>query len=286
MNNILEAPTSKGSFIWNSIMKARQELCSGFRFKVGRGDANFWYSNWLGTGPISFVVPYVDIHDAEVSIKDLRQNGVWQLDRLWTQIPEEVLSSILSQDITFMTVWKILSSGLAQWMAYIQLVEDWILDGEKKNGILFLAILWEVWLSRNATVFSQQNTPIWEVVARVHSLVNVVNRTYGTSVSNRQPRWVRWVPPILNQIALNTDGSFYGAIGEGDILGAELVAILQGLKLCWELQYKDVKCMTDSQLALSLILGDVSKFHMHAGIVKEIRKLISREWNVTKVHTA
>ncbi|KAJ1409532.1 Ribonuclease H domain [Sesbania bispinosa] len=114
-------------------------------------------------------------------------------------------------------------------------------------------------------------------------------------------------PPLPNQVALNTDGSvinaqasfggllrnadgdwiqgFYGNLGCGDILRAELAAIWQGLKLCWELEFRDVKCMSDSQLALSLILGDVSNFHQHAGVVKEIRKLISQDWNVTMAHT-
>ncbi|KAJ1384911.1 Ribonuclease H domain [Sesbania bispinosa] len=113
-------------------------------------------------------------------------------------------------------------------------------------------------------------------------------------------------PPLSNQVALNTDGSvinaqasfggllrnadgewikgFYGNLGDGDILGAELAAIWQGLKLCWDLEFRDVKCMSDSQLALSLILGDVSNFHQHAGVVKEVRKLISQDWN-TMAHT-
>ncbi|KAJ1434634.1 Ribonuclease H domain [Sesbania bispinosa] len=158
---------------------------------------------------------------------------------------------------------------------------EWIASGAQLHGILFLTGLWEVWRSRNSSVFESIVPPAWET------------REVGC--------------PCLDQIALNTNGSvidnkgdfggllrshsgewiwgFYGNMGHGDILGAELLALVRGLWLCWDLQYKIVKCMTDSTLAISLVKEDVSRFHKYAGVVREIHYLLSLDWDVVLLHT-
>ncbi|KAJ1428092.1 Ribonuclease H-like superfamily [Sesbania bispinosa] len=76
-------------------------------------------------------------------------------------------------------------------------------------------------------------------------------------------RMVCWEPPNQHQFALNTDGSvsdttagfggiirtqdgswlggYYGSLKDVDILGAELIAILEGLHICWNRNLRNIK---------------------------------------------
>ncbi|KAJ1388142.1 Ribonuclease H domain [Sesbania bispinosa] len=117
---------------------------------------------------------------------------------------------------------------------------------------------------------------------------------------------VKWDAPSTHQIAINIDGSvmdhkagfggiirgtdggwihgFYGHLGEKDILYAELIAILKGLSLCWDLNFRNVKCMSDSLLAVTLINNGVPIFHQYAAIISNIQALISRDWEISVNH--
>ncbi|KAJ1397679.1 Ribonuclease H domain [Sesbania bispinosa] len=121
-------------------------------------------------------------------------------------------------------------------------------------------------------------------------------------------RWISWNRPSLNQVvALNTDGSvstnnaefggllrhhdgswimgYYGSLGNIDILGAELLTGLEGLNICWERDFRNVICLTDSSLAVQAITKGVSHFHKHATIVKAIQDLLKRDWMICVQHT-
>ncbi|KAJ1435863.1 Ribonuclease H domain [Sesbania bispinosa] len=97
---------------------------------------------------------------------------------------------------------------------------------------------------------------------------------------------VCWEPPSQHHFALNTDGSvsdtvagfrgiirtqdgswfggYYGTLKDVDILEAELIAILEGLRICWNRNLRNIKCMTDSTLEVNCIEQGVSNFHQLA----------------------
>ncbi|KAJ1402390.1 Ribonuclease H-like superfamily [Sesbania bispinosa] len=157
---------------------------------------------------------------------------------------------------------------------------DWIFSSSQQHGTLFLSTLWWIWKSRNTCVFYNVISPVWEIIHSALSLDMTCNTIFNSPVSSRVIKRVKWDPPCLDQISLNTDDSvidnkvafggllrdhlgdwiqgFYGSMETRDVLGAELMAILKGLHICWELSYKDVKCMTDSLPVVSLIEDDVS----------------------------
>ncbi|KAJ1377713.1 Repressor of RNA polymerase III transcription Maf1 [Sesbania bispinosa] len=91
-------------------MKATKILRNGFSFKVGRGDASFWYSNWLGIGPLYSLVEFVNIHDVNLTIRDVFTTDAWQLDHLWTLVPQDIRDSILAKHLHLhdedVTVWE------------------------------------------------------------------------------------------------------------------------------------------------------------------------------------
>ncbi|KAJ1379494.1 Ribonuclease H domain [Sesbania bispinosa] len=77
---------------------------------------------------------------------------------------------------------------------------------------------------------------------------------------------------------------FCGLSMSREILKVELQAILEGLRICWELNLQDVRCMTDSSLAMHYVVRGVPQFHRYAVLVKEIQNILAREWNVNIGH--
>ncbi|WP_368982108.1 ribonuclease H family protein, partial [Pseudomonas syringae] len=71
---------------------------------------------------------------------------------------------------------------------------------------------------------------------------------------------------------------FAGFIGISDCLRAELLAILHGLRLCWDRGFRRVDLFSDSTLALSLLSKDPLVFHSYAAIINQIKCLLRRDW--------
>lgn len=91
---ILQVQKKNGSDIWDSIMKARNLLQDGYDFRMGNGQSSLWYYAWTDLGPLTKLVPYMDIHDTQMCIVDVIQNGTWRLNGLYTQLPQPILDHI------------------------------------------------------------------------------------------------------------------------------------------------------------------------------------------------
>lgn len=63
-------------------MKSRNLLQNGFNFRLGNDMSSLWNSSWAVFGPLAKLVPYVDIHDSQLCITDVIQNGAWNFDCL------------------------------------------------------------------------------------------------------------------------------------------------------------------------------------------------------------
>ncbi|GAU50441.1 hypothetical protein TSUD_409510 [Trifolium subterraneum] len=121
---------------------------------------------------------------------------------------------------------------------------------------------------------------------------------------------VFWPFPDPGQYALNVDGSSFGNPGISgygglirddkgnwirgfsghveftDSLHVELLAILQGLLVAWEIEnIKYVSVRSDCRIALSLITGSTPQPHQYSQIIDQIKELISRDWLISFVYT-
>lgn len=90
----LSSEAKPGSPVWRAFLKTRDIFHSGFEFQVGDGQSSLWYRPWCSPVPLCQLVPFVDIHDIELRIRDIWDNGVWRLEWLWTQVPGHVGSLI------------------------------------------------------------------------------------------------------------------------------------------------------------------------------------------------
>lgn len=116
-SNILHATPSVGaSYTWNSIWKAMDAIKSGFQYRVGRGEISIWYDKWLNEYYLCHLVPYVEIQNTQLQLKDIYSNYTWHWERLGTPIPSSVKLQVQSLFIEGQTddllTWGILLQEL------------------------------------------------------------------------------------------------------------------------------------------------------------------------------
>ncbi|CAN1157083.1 Putative ribonuclease H protein At1g65750 [Linum perenne] len=89
-------------------------------------------------------------------------------------------------------------------------------------------------------------------------------------------------------LARNSSGQCLGAfamyIGYCSITRAELRGAIQGLRLAWEIGVRRVVLQVDSMTVVQLLDSPGDPMHQHAMEVRDIRELISRDWEVRVRH--
>jgi hypothetical protein len=135
-------------------------LRDGFTLKIGDGNSSFWYSSWVFKEKLSSVVPFVDIHDTSLKINEVWNNGEWNLQQLYTNIPQYVVDTIKSvqpcivSDLADVWTWHNTSSGVYSTKdAY-----TWLLDPMHINNITGWQWIWQLRLPTNIQFF------IWQLV--------------------------------------------------------------------------------------------------------------------------
>uniref|UniRef100_A0A151UDV3 Ribonuclease H protein At1g65750 family n=1 Tax=Cajanus cajan TaxID=3821 RepID=A0A151UDV3_CAJCA len=77
---------------------------------------------------------------------------------------------------------------------------------------------------------------------------------------------------------------FCGNVDGSEIIGVELLGILQGLRIAQRLGLSRVYCQIDSLVAVKWIQGGVSHMHHYSNLVQEIHKLLDKDWIVSISH--
>ncbi|CAJ2673969.1 uncharacterized protein LOC123892375 [Trifolium pratense] len=63
------------------------------------------------------------------------------------------------------------------------------------------------------------------------------------------------------------------------------MAVLHGLQICWENEFRRIICFSDSLRAVNLIREGVSAHHRFANEIFSIRQLVDKDWDVVVEHT-
>nr|KYP45319.1 Putative ribonuclease H protein At1g65750 family [Cajanus cajan] len=77
---------------------------------------------------------------------------------------------------------------------------------------------------------------------------------------------------------------FCGNVDDFEIIGVELLDILQGLRIAQRLGLTRVYCQTNSFVSVKWIQGGVSHMHHYSNLVQEIRKLLDKDREVSISH--
>ncbi|KAL5859212.1 hypothetical protein ACOSQ4_000508 [Xanthoceras sorbifolium] len=114
---------------------------------------------------------------------------------------------------------------------------------------------------------------------------------------------IAWEPPLRGWVKLNVDGScisdtgqiaiggvlrdcnkrwlngYAAAKGHGNIVEAEIWAVLEGLNMAWIGGHKKVQINSDSKDAVDMIMGDCNANNPLLYVIQRCKELLSRDWN-------
>ncbi|KAK8609722.1 hypothetical protein V6N13_093137 [Hibiscus sabdariffa] len=200
-------------------------------------------------------------------------------------------------------------------------VREWILENLRSPEkfvtaanweLLFGAVLWNIWLARNAVVFNspscfpnpiiQSSRLLVERTLQAYSAVRGSVRSVRTASATTQ-----WTPPEEGWLKLNTDGAkrnqdgslmcggvlrdhtgswhfgFSKYIGFCEVFEAELWGVWCGLQLAWEKGCRRIILEVDSLDVVKALKEDRRQGHV-CTLLLHIRLLIQRNLAVQVVH--
>ncbi|XP_019415559.1 PREDICTED: uncharacterized protein LOC109327034 [Lupinus angustifolius] len=247
------------------IVKATNMLRSGFRLHLGDGDLSLWYDNWSGLGLLCSMVVYVHISDTQLTVKDLWKDSTWDFNLLYTlihvHVKEAIVQLIIPSSYGPNNAWSLDDSEIEAQNAFIRSTV------EAQNALLIQAIgglkamrFWvpysQIGLGFGGCMYLQS--------LRDHSIRG------GGVIRSDCGIWI---------------SGFSTTFGIGSSILAELLTIEFGLKLVWNLGYRNVILESDCLEAIHFISGRV-QVHLDrlAGIILSISDLLERNWEVRTYH--
>nr|XP_027083663.1 uncharacterized protein LOC113705962 [Coffea arabica] len=100
------------SYMWRRLLQIREVAEQNLWWEMQAGQCNFWFDNWMGSGPLCQRLQSVSDH----LVRDFVLNGRWnqQLLRLW--VPDDIVSEIVTKvapvgSADDRAVWALTESG-------------------------------------------------------------------------------------------------------------------------------------------------------------------------------
>ena len=78
---------------------------------------------------------------------------------------------------------------------------------------------------------------------------------------------------------------FSGSVGVATNLFVELLALLNGLRLAWDLNIRNIVCCPDSMDVVQMISKGIPSTHYYSNLVYSTEDWFNREWNISLDHT-
>jgi len=138
----------------------------------------------------------------------------------------------------------------------------------------------------------------------IHSMVG----ESGFKDNTKQRVCIGWRYPSIDWVKINVDGCRKGNpgvagaggvirdaigrwivgftlnIGIYTLVGAELWAITNGLKLAWSKEFQKIVLESDSSLAVDLITKDKIIIDKNYNLIMQARELLAKEWDIQVLH--
>ncbi|CAN1188831.1 Putative ribonuclease H protein At1g65750 [Linum perenne] len=174
---------------------------------------------------------------------------------------------------------------------------------------------WVIWKARNNLIFEGIKDSVDAIANKCRYWINLILTSWKANQLGReapglarQALLVAWRPGDEGWSTLNTDGSrhhstrstaiggvlrdsdgrfaraFCANIGDCSITRAELKAIIEGMRMAWDLGVDKLHIQTDSSTAVSTLLSTVDQTHQHFLLLLEYQDLLSRPWQVRITH--
>ncbi|CAN0876743.1 Putative ribonuclease H protein At1g65750 [Linum grandiflorum] len=108
--------------------------------------------------------------------------------------------------------------------------------------------------------------------------------TLSTDGSLRSPTKLAAAGGVIRTDTGSFVKAFTSNLGSCSITRAEIQAIVDGLKLAWNLGIRRIQVQSDSMTAISILVKDSELRHQHAALVLQFQELCSRHWEVNISH--
>ncbi|XP_071923159.1 uncharacterized protein [Coffea arabica] len=100
------------SYVWRRMLQVREVAEQNLWWLVRLGQCNFWFNNWLGSGPLCQRLQSVSDH----LVVDFVSNGRWNQRLLRQWVPDYIVSEIVSKAVPAgnaqdCVVWELTESG-------------------------------------------------------------------------------------------------------------------------------------------------------------------------------
>ncbi|GAU24184.1 hypothetical protein TSUD_84190 [Trifolium subterraneum] len=265
-------------------MKALVALKDGFQYRLGDGNSSFWYTNWSGIGNLVNQVPYVNIHDLQMRVRDVYIDGKWNFNLLYTTIPVDVMDHLklfpvcLNSQAVDRYTWKGNLSGLYTTKDALHNVLPtktmlshrglFLVNFSPRTNTENLAQLLRM-------SFLKCNISPTATIVRwnAHGGIGMILNVDGSSIGNPG---ISGFGGLIQNFDRTWVHGFAGNIGFSNILHAELLAMYHGLVLAWKLNIKDMWCYSDSKTAIKLLSDHVNEWHHYAAIIYNIKDLLTK----------
>uniref|UniRef100_A0A1U7V1B1 Uncharacterized protein LOC104212570 n=1 Tax=Nicotiana sylvestris TaxID=4096 RepID=A0A1U7V1B1_NICSY len=94
--NPVIVPWKRGSNVWRKMLECRDLIEHQIYWKPRMGSAQFWFDNWTELGALYFEVPAEFGIDEDIhNVNDLVENGMWNLEKLFQTLPEDLANHIV-----------------------------------------------------------------------------------------------------------------------------------------------------------------------------------------------
>ncbi|XP_027120520.1 uncharacterized protein [Coffea arabica] len=115
---------STDSHIWRRMMAVREAAEQNIVWLVQSGDSNFWFDNWLGSGPLCQRLENVSDHQ----VKDFMSQGRWNKKLLLQWVPSRIIDEILKKEPPLLPqcdhmIWKLNQLGAFSLASAFQVIK-------------------------------------------------------------------------------------------------------------------------------------------------------------------
>ena len=178
-------------------------------------------------------------------------------------------------------------------------------------GTKFLSLIWYIWKARNVAVFEHSNMPKHVITTLALEYCKYTRKTLhvnDSAPSLRVRHLVRWLPPPVGRLKLNSDGSVrasgYAAagglirdslghwkhgysvnIGITSSLEAELWGLVYGLQVALSLDISDLLVDLDSAVLVSFFAESPTRGRAFSNLMLRCLHLVSLFTSITFRHT-
>ncbi|XP_024636248.1 uncharacterized protein [Medicago truncatula] len=284
---LLATTHNSASATWSSIIKAKDIIKDGFFWRAGSGSSSFWSCPWSSFGYLGPLVPYIDIHDIQLTVKDVISSTSPHTQILYTQLPPIVSETINN------THFKSNAS-----------LEDAFIWTNNKNGN-YATKSGYLWLLFRMQPHSGFNDPDFFSNLIDHDwlkdgLMGPQCFLFASMVENFKIcfkpisndtldiRFIKWNNNNFSSVILNVDGSCLGSpirAGFGGVLRNYASFYLSGFSgPLARMNIDAIVCYSDSLHGINLIKGPPMKYHVHVVLIQDIKDLLEQN-NIIVCHT-